>query len=122
MTRRRAFLACALALAAVPFTADAQQPQRMPRIAYVTYLEPEDFRSEALMQSLRELGYENGRNLTVDVFRASSIGTVADTVAQSVASRPDVNVAVNSPTALAAKAATATIPVVFGGVADPNAI
>ena len=103
--RRRAFAAGALAFAAVPLDALGQQSPRVPRVAYVTYLEADDFRSEALVRGLAELGYEIGRNLKLEVFKSASIATVAEAVAKSLASRPDLIVAVNSPTALAAKAA-----------------
>jgi putative tryptophan/tyrosine transport system substrate-binding protein len=117
---RRDFATSALALAATPLGAWAQQ--RVPRIGYVTYLGPGDFRSEAVLEGLRELGYENGKTINIEFFYATSIAAIAEAVAKCVASKPDLIVAVNSPTALAAKAATSSIPIVFVGVADPIAI
>jgi putative ABC transport system substrate-binding protein len=75
---------------------------------------------EALMQGLRELGYVEGQNLTVErrwaEGRAERYNELA---AELVALRPDVIVAAFTPSVSAAKRATSTIPIVMAIAGDP---
>jgi putative ABC transport system substrate-binding protein len=71
---------------------------------------------------MRELGYVDGKNIVVD--RRSAEGDFARLpalAAEIVKNRPDVIVAILSAAAVAAKLATATIPIVIVGVSDPVA-
>ena len=48
--------------------AEAQQPQKVPRIGYLSALEParESTRAEAIRLALRELGYIEGKNISIE--------------------------------------------------------
>jgi putative ABC transport system substrate-binding protein len=58
---------CAM-LFALPFAAGAQQPKKLHRIGYLSNSSPsaESARSEAIAKRLRELGYVEGQNLSID--------------------------------------------------------
>lgn len=114
-------LAVALALLAATSGAEAQAPGKVWRIGVLTGSVPRasaPFR--ALEQRLGELGYIEGRNLTIE-FRTSAghperlPGLVADLVAR----RPDLLFVATTQAVLAAKSATRTIPIVLAGTGDP---
>jgi putative ABC transport system substrate-binding protein len=75
---------------------------------------------DLLGQGLRELGWIEGQNFVVErrysEGRADRYPALA---AELVRLQPDLIIAVGTPGALAAKAATTTIPIVFAAVADP---
>src|SRR5688572_8707091 len=57
----------AFVLVMVGAGAEAQQPKKVPRIGYLSSLDSaSDFRSEPFGQALRELGYIEGQNITVE--------------------------------------------------------
>ena len=71
---------------------------------------------------LEELGYVEGRNIVFDRrFAAGDASRFGALAAELVALKPDVIIAETTPGALAAKAATSTIPIVFFNVTDPIA-
>jgi ABC-type uncharacterized transport system substrate-binding protein len=119
--RRRAFLTGLGGVLAAPLADQAQQAGKVARIGLVsTDVIGNRHLIEAFRQGLRDLGYVEGRNLMIeyrsaegklDRFPALAIGLVALKV--------DVIVATNTQAALAARQATATIPIVFAGPADP---
>ena len=75
---------------------------------------------EALQTGLRELGYVEGRNLTVEYrFGGGQSETLELLASELVHLGPDVIVTVSTPAALAAKRATETIPIVMAAVGDP---
>jgi putative ABC transport system substrate-binding protein len=118
--RRRKFLLAtsAVMLGAVP-QAVAQRAGVKPRIGFLTAggttpAEP------AFWQGMRDLGYIEGKTITVD--RRSAEGDFARLpalAAELVKLRPDVIVALTSAPAIAAQQATATIPIVMVVVSDP---
>ena len=114
--RRRAVIAGLTSLLAAPKQSSAQQaPARIPRVGWVwagrsagNPTEAEGFR-----QGLKELGYIEGENVIVDYrFGEGRTAPVADLVAELVALRPDVLVALGDLTVGKVKGVTATIPVV----------
>jgi putative tryptophan/tyrosine transport system substrate-binding protein len=114
-------LAAALLALAATGAVHAQQAQKTYRVGFVTSGSP-GTGIDLLRQGLKESGYVEGKNLVIDArFAAARQEQLATLVEQVVAQKPDVIVAVSTRTALAAKRATTTIPVVFASVFDPVA-
>ena len=114
---------CAMALA-LGFSAEAQQPKKVPRIGYLSTLDPasESTRSEAVRQALRELGYIEGQNIAIDYgYTQGKVDRAAELAAKLVRLKVDIIVvAGGGPWIRAAKNATKTIPIVMLGVGiDP---
>jgi ABC-type uncharacterized transport system substrate-binding protein len=110
-------------LLAVAITAEAQQPKKVPRIGYLSTLDPasESFRSEAIRLALRELGYVEGQNIAFE-YRTTEgkRDRAAELVAELVRLKVDIIVVPGTGQARAAKNATKTIPIVMTGLgADP---
>src|SRR5690348_14801481 len=119
--RRRHFLALAGAAAAFPRVALSQQATKVWRIAIVAN-SLTDAGRQAMSDGLSDLGYVEGRTISIQIFNAPTIATVAIYAAQAVASKPDVILTLRSEAPLALKALTTTIPVVMSGITDPVAI
>lgn len=71
------------------------------------------------LDALRTLGWTEGENLTVEYRFSHPPDRLQASVAELIKTSPDVLVAAGPPAALALKSATATIPIVFVGIADP---
>lgn len=121
MTSRRTFVRTAgAALAFAAMGAHAQRAGGLPRIGYLT--PGPNPREAAFWAGMRDLGYVEGRTIVVD--RRSADGDFARLpalAAEIVKGKPDLIVAIVSASALAAKEATSTIPIVVVGAADPVA-
>jgi ABC-type uncharacterized transport system substrate-binding protein len=100
----------------------AQQTKKLPRVGYLAAVSAaaDAPRLGAFRQELRELGYIEGQNILID-YRHESRGfePLPGLAAELLALKLDVLVGVTTNAALAAKQATATIPIVFMGVTDP---
>jgi putative ABC transport system substrate-binding protein len=100
----------------------AQQPKRIPRVGYLAAVSAsaDAPRLEAFRQGLRDFGYIEGKNIFIDYrHQSGSFERLPDLAAELIALKIDVLVAVTTNAALAAKKATATVPIVFMGVTDP---
>jgi putative ABC transport system substrate-binding protein len=112
-----------IALLAAPLAAEAQPTPKPARLALVCGARCEGGGYDALRQGLRELGRVEGRNLVLDVRGAEGRpDRLPALVAELIAGKPDIIVAVSPQPARAAKDAAGAIPVVFVAVADPIAI
>src|SRR5262245_37319512 len=119
--RRREFIAClGTGVAAWPFAARAQQPDRKRLVGLVTGLPESEVRplANGFRERMRKLGWIDGRNFTIDVrASAENSGQLDADVRALVDARVDVIVAVGSPTLAVVNRNTRTVPVVFLNVA-----
>src|SRR5262245_17047230 len=53
-------------LLAISFTAEAQQPKRIPRVGFVVGVRDSDPQFEAFRQGLRDLGYNEGKDILLE--------------------------------------------------------
>jgi putative ABC transport system substrate-binding protein len=119
---RRAFISTlAGGLFATPLAAEAQQAGKMFRIGVMSPSASARGRgSELLRQSLRELGYVEGKNLAIEWRDAEGKSErFDDLAAELVRSKVDVIVALTPAATFAAKRATASIPIVMVNTPDP---
>jgi putative ABC transport system substrate-binding protein len=103
------------------FPAEAQQPARISRIGILAAPSASFFsaRVEAFRQRLRELGYVEGKNVLIEYrYAEGKLERLPDLAAELVRLKVDVIVTAG-PGILAAKKASATIPIVFGSAGDP---
>jgi len=120
---RRDFLVAAGTLLAAPLVAEAQQAANVTRIGYLSHnLAASSHLRDAFLQGLRELGYVEGRNVVIEYrYAEGKPERLPALAAELVALKVDVIVTVSNTTALAAKQATRTVPIVFTAVANPVA-
>jgi putative ABC transport system substrate-binding protein len=104
-----------------PLAARAQQPGKLPTIGFLGATpSAESQRVAAFVQRLRELAWIDGRNLAIEYRWAEGRPErVSEIAAEFVRIKIDVIVTVATPPTLAAKQATAVIPIVFAAVSDP---
>jgi putative ABC transport system substrate-binding protein len=106
-------------LACVP--SNAQQAAKGQRIG-VILASPPGPAYEAFRQGLRELGYIEGQNLTIDLrFSQGQLEQLGEFAAELVRLKADVIVVLGAVTARAVKKVTTTTPIVFVVVVDPVA-
>src|SRR5262249_28781246 len=115
-------LTLALAMFVAPLATEAQQPAKVPRLGLLILVSSSAIASriEAFRQGLRDLGYVEGQNITIESrFAEGQADRLPALVAGLIRLRVDVLVTDGGASIRAAKHATTTIPIVMAVSGDP---
>ena len=113
-----ALLLAVWALLGTGFPVEAQSPRY--RVAVLTPGGAFSPALEGFREGVTQLGYQEGKNLTLIVEDAQGeVASLASRATKTVEAKPDVIFTVSTAPTAAAKQATTTIPIVFAFVADP---
>src|SRR5215475_8263803 len=117
--RRRNFIAGLAGMAAFPFAARAQTPNRTYRLAHLSISsDSEAFTRKTTLPELARFGFVEGRNLVFDA-RVGEPNLLPALMRELLAGQPDTVIALGPLELRAAGAATRTVPIVSFGV-DPT--
>jgi putative ABC transport system substrate-binding protein len=122
--RRQVIALIACGLAAWPFGATAQQPANVPKVGFLGAGDPAAWhaRVAAFSQRLRELGWSEGRAITIEYRWAEGRPErFAEIAAEFVRLKVDAIVTAGTAAVIAAKETTSTVPIVFAAAGDPVA-
>lgn len=126
MTGRRAFIGVvAQGLLAMPLAARAQPTSKIRRIGMLGSgtLAAAGTLIETVRQGLRELGWTEGQNITIDYrFADGRFDRLPELAGELVRLQPDLIISVPTVATVAASKATKSIPIVMIGVSDPVAL
>ncbi len=104
---------------ALCFPVGAQQPGKVPRIGHLSSSSSGTRLRDAFRQGLRELGYIEGQNVTIEYrYAEGDIERFPQLAAELIRLKADVIVTVGASATKAAKEATATIPIVVRNAGD----
>lgn len=122
--RRRSFLLSSSAILAAPLTSLAQPAQKVRRIGFLAAGAADSLAGslaqQRLRDSLKRIGYEEGRNLVIERRYADDKLESLPALAQALVDlKVELIVAALNPPIAAAKRATRTIPIVMHSVVDP---
>lgn len=121
--QRRRFLLIAGVLLGIPWSGSgfAQQSSRIWRVGFLDSASGQGYKDE-FRRGMRELGYEEARNLVIEWrFADGHFDRIPAFAAELVSKKVDVIVCSGTPAAGAAKQATSTVPIVMAIVGDPVA-
>jgi putative ABC transport system substrate-binding protein len=120
--RRRDLVALLAASAAAwPLAARAQQQRALPLVAFLNTASPDGYAPmvAAFRQGLKEAGFAEGQNVTVEYRWADGQYDRVPSMALALIGRPVAVIVANTPGALAIKAAVTEVPIVFLTASDP---
>lgn len=113
-------LAFVLGVTLAPFALAAEPTGRVPRIGYLSPGVAASVLNEAFRQGLRELGYEEGKNVLVEYRWGEGDAARLSALAVELARlRVEVLVAANNLAVLAAKQANSNLPIVCAACSEP---
>jgi putative ABC transport system substrate-binding protein len=118
--RRRDFIITLVSagVAVWPLTGRAQQSGKIWRIGFIAHRYERFY--DALFEGLRDLGYVEGQNIIIERrYAEGRVERFKDFAAEMVRLKVDIIIVITTPAALAAKAATTTIPIVHPAAIDP---
>jgi putative tryptophan/tyrosine transport system substrate-binding protein len=122
MRRRELLKFAGTASIAWPLAARAQDSGKHPRIGFLGNSTPalEAKLVESFREGLRDLGYVEGRNVSIEYrWAEGNYERLPALVAEFIASKVDVIVTAGTPAALAVKRASSSVPLVMVAVGDP---
>ena len=121
INRRKLMIALTAGLATAARVSLAQPTRKVPQVGYVGNASPslETALVEGFRLGLRERGYVEGKTIEIQYRWANGkINALPALIAELIALKVDVLVTAGTPAALAAKKATATVPIVMAAVGD----
>lgn len=101
--------------------AEAQPAKKIPLVGFLVPGSHSSYsaRIDAFQQSLRDLGYVEGKNINIEYrYAEGKFDRVPDLAAELIRLKVDVIVTGDTPAIQAVKKTTSTIPIVMGNVAD----
>jgi len=119
--RRRDFI-IVIGRAAVAWPVGVHAQHKIPRIGFMgnSTAALETNLVDAFREGLRELGYEEGRNIAIEYrWAEGNYDRFPMLAAELIATKVDAIVTAGTPAALAVKSATTTVPLVMVAVGDP---
>ena len=125
MTTRRTFITLLGCAAAWPLAARAQPPERVRRIGMLMPFSTEDRQAQArlaaFLQGLQHLGWDDGRNVNIEIRWGTTNPDIRQNAAELVALVPDVIFASGSISmgVLTQTAGAGAVPIVFALVPEP---
>jgi putative ABC transport system substrate-binding protein len=124
MKKRITVLSVCALLFALCGSGEAQQAKKIPRVGFLLEGAPsaisDSTRIEAFRQGLREMGYTEGKNISIEYrFAEGKRERLANLATELVLLKPDVIVTYGTVGAVALREATTTIPIVTFGSGDP---
>jgi putative ABC transport system substrate-binding protein len=124
MGNKTFYLALSALLFVLCFPVQAQQPSKVSKIGFLVVPSRSFFadRMESFRQGLKSLGYVEGKNILIEYrYAEGKLDRLPELAKELVGVKVDVIVTTSTPSVLAAKNATGTIPIVFATVQDPVA-
>jgi putative ABC transport system substrate-binding protein len=118
MSKKVVGLAICAVLLVLDIPTNAQQPKKVPRIGYLTSTDPatESIRFEPFRAALRELGYIEGQNITIEYrYAEGKFDRFSELAAELVRLKVDIILTGGNRPIHAAKNATKTIPIIMTG-------